>query len=152
VIALHERETTSPLDGAYGFWPIGPSNAAARAVAAAQKKLEALLERENELATVSNAVVDLLHAGKLIEVEQAARELLVRFPDVHDGYDRLGMVYEARGGQKQAANCYREIIGRFEVRIVVVGMGADELRASDRRMRPAAGEPLGVLGVPRSTC
>jgi hypothetical protein len=34
----------------------------------------------------------------------------VRFPEVHDGYDRLGMVYEARGQNRQAADCYRKVI------------------------------------------
>jgi hypothetical protein len=34
----------------------------------------------------------------------------VRFPDFHDGYDRLGMVYEARGDNRQAAQCYRQVI------------------------------------------
>ena len=30
--------------------------------------------------------------------------------EVHDGYDRLGMVYEARGDTKQAADYYRKVI------------------------------------------
>jgi hypothetical protein len=30
--------------------------------------------------------------------------------DDHAGYDRLGMVYEARGERKQAADCYRKVI------------------------------------------
>jgi hypothetical protein len=29
---------------------------------------------------------------------------------VHDGYDRLGMVYEARGDNKQAAQYYRQAL------------------------------------------
>ena len=33
----------------------------------------------------------------------------MRFPDVHDGYDRLGMVYKARGQALQAADCYQVI-------------------------------------------
>jgi cytochrome c-type biogenesis protein CcmH/NrfG len=48
--------------------------------------------------------------GKLEEAEAAARDLLVRFPHVHDGWDRLGMVHEARGEKKQAADCYRKAI------------------------------------------
>jgi hypothetical protein len=64
----------------------------------------------DELMDASNAVVDLVHAGKLDEAEQAARDLLVRFPDEHDGYDRLGMVHEARGENRQAADCYRKVI------------------------------------------
>ena len=39
-----------------------------------------------------------------------ARDLLVRFPDVHDGWDRLGMVHEVRGDNRQAADCYRKVI------------------------------------------
>jgi hypothetical protein len=51
-----------------------------------------------------------VRAGKLDEADHAARELFVRFPEVHDRYDRLGMVYEARGQNKQAADCYRQVI------------------------------------------
>ncbi len=65
---------------------------------------------EDELTRDSNAVVDLVHEGKLEQAEQAARALLVRYPQVHDGYDRLGMVYEARGQSKAAADCYRQVI------------------------------------------
>jgi uncharacterized protein YchJ len=71
---------------------------------------EALLLREEELARASNAAVDLVQAGKLDEAERAARDLLARFPDAHDGYDRLGMVYEARGDRHKAAECYRKVI------------------------------------------
>src|ERR1017187_5228608 len=65
---------------------------------------------EDELPIASNAAADLVRAGKLDEAEQAARDLLVRFPEVHDGYDRLGMVHEARGDHKQAADYYRQVI------------------------------------------
>jgi len=92
--------------------------AAARAAAAAEhqqrqariKERQAQLDHEDELARASNAVVDLVHAGRLDEAEQAAHELLVRYPEVHDGYDRLGMVFEARGNHKAAADCYRKVI------------------------------------------
>jgi tetratricopeptide (TPR) repeat protein len=67
-------------------------------------------DEEDELTTASNAAVDLVKAGKLDEAEKAARDLLERFPEVHDGYDRLGMVYEARGDKKQAAYYYRKVI------------------------------------------
>jgi tetratricopeptide (TPR) repeat protein len=63
-----------------------------------------------QLTTASNAVIKMVRAGQLDEAEHAARELLVRFPDFHDGYDRLGMVCEARGDNKQAAQYYRQVI------------------------------------------
>jgi TolA-binding protein len=67
-------------------------------------------DESDELTSASNAIVDMVHDGKLDEAEQAARDFLVRFPEVHDGYDRLGMVYEARGDHKQAAHYYRQVI------------------------------------------
>ena len=73
-------------------------------------QLAADYEEDVALAEASNAAVDLVHAGKLDEAEQAARDLLVRFPEVHDGYDRLGMVYEARGDNKQAAHYYGQAL------------------------------------------
>jgi tetratricopeptide (TPR) repeat protein len=66
-------------------------------------------EDEDELTPASNAVIDLIRAGKLDEAEQAARDLLQRFPEVHDGYDRLGMVYEARGDNQQAVFYYYQL-------------------------------------------
>jgi tetratricopeptide (TPR) repeat protein len=65
---------------------------------------------DDALDAASNAVVQLVAAGKLDEAETAARDLLLRFPDVHDGWDRLGMVHEARGDSRQAADCYRKVI------------------------------------------
>jgi tetratricopeptide (TPR) repeat protein len=67
-------------------------------------------EASDDLTDASNAVVDLVRAGKLDEAEAAARDLLARYPDVHDGYDRLGLVHEARGENRQAADCYRKVI------------------------------------------
>ena len=71
---------------------------------------QAALQEAQALDAASNAVVDLVHAGRLDEAEQAAHELLVRYPEVHDGHDRLGMVHEARGQFRQAADCYRKVI------------------------------------------
>jgi tetratricopeptide (TPR) repeat protein len=87
---------------------------AARSAAAASSPMQAVgalaLDDAEELTEASNAVVDLVHAGKLDEAEQAAHDLLKRYPEVHDGYDRLGMVYQARGDNKKAAEYYRKVI------------------------------------------
>ncbi len=72
--------------------------------------LATVYDEAEELTDASNAVVDLVHAGKLDEAEQTARDLLERFPDEHDGYDRLGMVHEARGENREAADCCRKVI------------------------------------------
>src|SRR3974377_1162693 len=67
-------------------------------------------EELEELTAASNAAVALVKAGKLEEAEAAARDLLERFPHVHDGWDRLGIVHEARGEKKPAADCYRKAV------------------------------------------
>jgi tetratricopeptide (TPR) repeat protein len=67
-------------------------------------------DERDELTEASNAVVDMVQAGNLDAAEQDAHDLLARFPDVHDGYDRLGMVCEARGDHRQAADYYRKAI------------------------------------------
>ena len=74
------------------------------------EKLATSIEAANELDEASNGVVDLIHAGRLDEAEQAARDLLVRYPEVPDGHDRLGMVHEARGNRREAADCYRKVV------------------------------------------
>jgi tetratricopeptide (TPR) repeat protein len=80
-----------------------------RQQAARQAALEAL-EESHALDSASNTVLDLLAAGKLEQAEQAARDLLARYPEVPDGHERLGRVCEARGDQRQAAECYRKVI------------------------------------------
>jgi tetratricopeptide (TPR) repeat protein len=74
------------------------------------EELQATMAEVMELDQASNAVIDLIDAGRLDEAEHAARELLVRFPEVHDGHDRLGMVYEARGLPREAADSYRQVL------------------------------------------
>ena len=73
-------------------------------------KLSGSEEPEDELDEASNAVLALIRAGKLDDAEAAARDLLVRYPDVPDGWDRLGMVHEKRGENREAADCYRKLI------------------------------------------
>src|SRR5260370_21854759 len=80
------------------------AEAAAKIRRQAEATLEAV-EHEHDLAEDSNAVIALVKAGKLDEAEQAARELLVNYPEVHDGYDRLGMGYEARRHKRATADC-----------------------------------------------
>ena len=80
------------------------------AVPARRPSLASYVQERDELTEASNAVVDMVQAGNLDAAEQAAHDLLARFPDVHDGYDRLGMVCEARGDHRQAADYYRRAI------------------------------------------
>jgi hypothetical protein len=42
-------------------------------------------------------------AERIDQESAATRDLLMRFPDVHDGYDRLPTVHEARGENQRAA-------------------------------------------------
>ena len=75
-----------------------------------EEEEEDFIEWADDLVDTSNTVVNLVQAGELDHAEMAARGLLTSFPDVHNGYGCLGMVYDARRDCKQAANCYRKVI------------------------------------------
>jgi tetratricopeptide (TPR) repeat protein len=102
-------ETRARRDDSAAAHPL-PSDRLVAEVAAYLRRAEEEDAYEDELDAASNAVVQLVAAAKLDEAEAAAHDLLVRFPDVHDGWDRLGMVHEARGDSRQAADCYRKVI------------------------------------------
>ncbi len=80
------------------------------AVAAQLGISEEDLARSEALMDASNAVVDLIHAGRLDEAEAAARHLIAEYPDEHDGWARLGRVHERRGANREAADCYRRML------------------------------------------
>jgi tetratricopeptide (TPR) repeat protein len=91
-------------------------SAADRARAAQERERQhAALRESQELDAASNAVVDLIDAGRLDEAEHAARRLLEDYPEVPDGHERLGMVYEARGDRARAAESYRAVLQRVQV-------------------------------------
>ena len=64
-------------------------------------------EDDDDVDDASHAVVELVQAGKLEDAEAAARDLLMRYPHEPDGWDCLGIVHEARGENRRAADCYR---------------------------------------------
>ncbi|HLW48004.1 MAG TPA: SEC-C metal-binding domain-containing protein [bacterium] len=65
-----------------------------------------ILSDDDGLDEASNVVIDLIDAGRLDEAEHAAQHLLERYPEVHDGLERLAMVAAARGDHARAAEYY----------------------------------------------
>ena len=61
-----------------------------------------------ELDQLSNSVVDLIKQKKLDEAETVSRKLLDEYPGQVDGFNRLAMVYEARGEKRKAAEYFRK--------------------------------------------
>src|SRR5207245_11066129 len=88
--------------------------AAAERAAARAREVEVtavpfeLLSDDDGLDEASNVVIDLIDAGRLDEAEQAAQDLLARYPEVHDGLERVAMVAAARGDRARAAEYYRK--------------------------------------------
>src|SRR4051812_24352400 len=67
-------------------------------------KLSGLLDDKGDgLPRNSNAVPSLIGAGQRDPAGATAIALLESYPQVHDGYTRLGRVFEARGDRRQAA-------------------------------------------------
>lgn len=84
--------------------------AATTATAAGQHDPHLCDDCNEQLDAAANAVLALIDAREFAAAEQAAHELLARFPAVHDGYECLGRLYQAKGDNLQAADCYRKVI------------------------------------------
>lgn len=67
-------------------------------------------DEEDNLDFDSNRIIDLINEGLLDEAEAGAKKLLVDYPEVHDGLERLAMVYEKRGDRKKAVETYKEAL------------------------------------------
>jgi Tfp pilus assembly protein PilF len=90
---------------------LAAANAAATtATAAGQHDPHLCHDCNEQLDAAGTAVLGLIDARKFAEAEQAAHEVLARFPAVHDGYECLGRLYQAKGDHHHAAECYRKII------------------------------------------
>ncbi len=77
--------------------------ARAREVAPSGPAFEAIVGDDDGLDHASTIVIDLIAAGRLEEAEHAAQDLLARYPEVHDGLERVAMVAAARGDRPRAA-------------------------------------------------
>jgi tetratricopeptide (TPR) repeat protein len=90
--------------------PRDEAAAAARATALAHEteRFAPDAAEDDGLDEASNVVIDLIDAGRLDEAEHAAQDLLKRYPEVHDGLERLAMVAVARGDRLSAAEYYRK--------------------------------------------
>jgi tetratricopeptide (TPR) repeat protein len=89
---------------------LGKDQAFEREALAAARQASHDDERYDELTAASNAVLDLVDAGRLDDAEAAAHDLLQCFPGVHDGYARLGLIHEIRGNTELAIEYYRKVI------------------------------------------
>jgi hypothetical protein len=68
------------------------------------------LEEDDGLDNLSNGVVDDIRAGRFAEAEAGIARLHEEFPEVIDWLDRSGMLAEARGDSKAAADFYRRCV------------------------------------------
>jgi Tfp pilus assembly protein PilF len=83
---------------------------AALAADAAHQQSHLCHDCSDRLDDAANAVFALIDARKFDAAEQAAHDVLARFPSVHDGYECLGRLYQAKGDNRQAADYYRQVI------------------------------------------
>jgi len=92
-----------------------------------------------EVDAAANAVIALIEQGKLDHAERAAHVLVDRWPDVHDGYDCLAMVAQAKGDNRLAADYYRKVIAfaRKDPDLYDPGF-VDYFQDSINRLQPAS--------------
>jgi tetratricopeptide (TPR) repeat protein len=63
-----------------------------------------------ELTQLSNKALELIGNGALDEAEYIAEKLIKEYPELHDGLDRMAMIYEARKNYLKAKECYNKVI------------------------------------------
>jgi len=61
-----------------------------------------------------NQGLDLIEAGNLDDAEEIFKKLLLAQPDMSDGYNGIGLVYEKRGDRDTAAVFLREAVAKAE--------------------------------------
>jgi tetratricopeptide (TPR) repeat protein len=64
----------------------------------------------DELRSRVRLITALVSTGKLDDAERASHDVLSNFPGLHEGYDCIGMIAQARGDHQRAAEAYREVI------------------------------------------
>jgi len=65
---------------------------------------------ESPIDQLSNRAAEAIDAGRYDEAETLCRNLLEKYPDQLDGHDRFGMLREAQGRFKEAADHYTKAI------------------------------------------
>lgn len=73
------------------------------------------MEIETDLDALSNSVIDAIEARNFDEAEKRCQKLLLKYPEVIDGHERLATLREAQGRFQEAAEHYSkalEMIGR----------------------------------------
>ena len=68
---------------------------------------------DEEFTNDSNLPIDLINENRLNEAEFAAIKLLEKYPQMSDGNERLGLVYEAKGEFKLAAEYLQKALDQF---------------------------------------
>lgn len=97
---------------------------AEKAAKSALKMLEATAKKmaaagwyleEDDLDEVSNSVLDLVEEKRFPDALAACERLLREYPDVVDGLERSGMVYEAMGELEKARDFYARALAFTEL-------------------------------------
>lgn len=65
---------------------------------------------EEPLDLESNRILSLIRQNQFEEAEQAALKFIINYPDVNDGFDRLGMLYEKQGKKTLAIDMYQKAL------------------------------------------
>lgn len=63
---------------------------------------------------LSNGALDAIEAKRYDEAERLCTELLREYPDMIDGPDRLGMLRQAQGRFREAAEQYEKALARID--------------------------------------
>lgn len=92
----------------------GRQHGRANMSAVAETMAKLALEDIEELRELTETVDDLIDAGELDEAEELAREIEAEYPEDPVGAESLGLIYEARGQNRIAAEHYRRAVSAVD--------------------------------------
>jgi tetratricopeptide (TPR) repeat protein len=72
--------------------------------------MEQIYQEVKELDDLSNSVLDLLEEKRIDEAERVCERLQREYPEVIDGWERLGVVRVAQERWLEASQCYRKVV------------------------------------------
>ena len=102
------------------------------------------MSEDDDLDEVSNSVIDLIDRRRFDDALAVCDDLERRYPEVYDHLERRGLVYEAMGDHRKAAEYYRKSLAFIERDPT----GFDDALIDDLRMRAERLDPSSKAPTP----
>jgi tetratricopeptide (TPR) repeat protein len=78
-----------------------------------QYQMNSIIDEDYQYLNEVNLIPDLINENKLDEAEEAASNLISKYPESHAGFEMLGLVYKAKGEYKKAVDYLQKALDQI---------------------------------------